>query len=90
MVEKGLESSTRRVAPAGKETPVGVTEGKGQEGARDKPGTAREGAKEGEAGTERQEVPCRSYAQKGRPPQGRPEVHFPGAGKVENGGRRLR
>ena len=89
-MEKGLESSRRRVAPAREETPAGVTEGKGNEGAKGEPGTVRDGAKGGEAGTERQEVPCRSYAQMGRPPQGRPEVHFLGEGHAGNEGRRLR
>ena len=87
---KGLANSRRRVAPAREGTPAGVTAGKGKEGAKGKPGTATEVAKGEAEGTEKQEVPCRSDAQKGRPPQGRPEVHFLGAGTVGNGEKRLR
>ena len=87
---KGLVSNRRREAPAREGSPAGVTAGKGKEGAKGKPGTAREGAKGGEAGTERQEVPCRSDAQMCRPPQGRPDVHFQGEGAVGDKERKLR
>ena len=87
---KGLVSNRRREAPARERSPAGVTAGGEIEGAKGKPGTATEVAKGEAEGTEKQEVPCRRDAQKGRPPQGRPEVHFLGAGTAGNAERRLR
>ena len=87
---RGLANSRRREAPAREGSPAGVTARKETEGAKGKPGTATEVARGGAEGTEKQEVPCRRDAQKGRPPQGRPEVHFLGAGTVGNAERRLR